>query len=407
MKKIVFIFFVLPVLMHAQIKNGMWRGVLLLNLENNIELPFNFSVKSSKGKKQLIIQNAQERIVIDNILLKNDSLNFKMPVFDSEFRTRMINDSMLEGVWINHSRTENNRIKFSAAFGNVERFGFPAEKKSAPFYGGKWEVTFSPTLKDSSKAIGVFNMDDLGNKMSGTFLTETGDYRYLEGKMYKNKLYLSCFDGSHAFLFIADNNGTEIINGDFYSGSHWKENWIGKRNNAFELHNPEDLTKLVSPDVKIDFSFLNLDKIKISLSDNRFKNKPVVVQIMGSWCPNCMDETAYLASVYNEFNKKGLELISVCYERTTDFEKSKENLLRLKKRYNLKHEILITGLTGKESASQSLPFLTKIFAFPTTIVLDKEHHVKTIYTGFSGPATGLEYEKFKLHFENVMTQITK
>ena len=94
--------------MHAQIKNGMWRGVLLLNLENNIELPFNFSVKSSKGKKQLIIQNAQERIVIDNILLKNDSLNFKMPVFDSEFRTRMINDSMLEGVWINHSRTENN-----------------------------------------------------------------------------------------------------------------------------------------------------------------------------------------------------------------------------------------------------------------------------------------------------------
>ena len=112
MKKIVFIFFVLPVLMHAQIKNGMWRGVLLLNLENNIELPFNFSVKSSKGKKQLIIQNAQERIVIDNILLKNDSLNFKMPVFDSEFRTRMINDSMLEGVWINHSRTENNRIKF-------------------------------------------------------------------------------------------------------------------------------------------------------------------------------------------------------------------------------------------------------------------------------------------------------
>ncbi len=407
MKKFVFIFLILPVLIHAQIKNGLWRGVLLLNSENNIELPFNFSIKNSKGKKQLIIQNAQESIVVNNIFVKNDSLNFKMPVFDSEFRTKVIGDSMLEGVWINHSRNENNVIKFTAIFGNAERFVFPTEEKSQPFYGGKWEVTFSPNNKDSSKAIGVFNTEFVGNKLNGTFLTETGDYRYLEGMMFNNKLYLSCFDGSHAFLFTAENNGSDIINGHFYSGSHWQENWIGKRNNSFELHNPEDLTKLVSPDVKIDFSFLNLEKNKISLSDERYKNKPVVIQIMGSWCPNCMDETAYLSEVYNEYNKKGLEMISVCYERTSDFEKAKENLLRLKKRYNLKHEMLITGLTGKESASQSLPFLTKILAFPTTIILDKEHHVKTIYTGFSGPATGIEYEKFKMHFENVMTQITK
>jgi hypothetical protein len=56
--------------------------------------------------------------------------------------------------------------------------------------------------------------------VNGTFLTETGDYRYLEGMMHNGKLYLSCFDGSHAFLFIAENNGTEITKGDFYSGLH-------------------------------------------------------------------------------------------------------------------------------------------------------------------------------------------
>ena len=57
--------------------------------------------------------------------------------------------------------------------------------------------------------------------------------------MHDGKLYLSCFDGSHAFLFIAENNGKEITKGDFYSGSTWHESWIAKRNDNFMLHDPE------------------------------------------------------------------------------------------------------------------------------------------------------------------------
>jgi thiol-disulfide isomerase/thioredoxin len=396
----------------GQIKQGIWRGTLLLNKEKQIELPFNFEIKTipalsaveGKGKHQLIIRNAQERIVVEEITIKKDSFNFKMPIFDTEFRTQLIGDTLLIGQWINHTKKENNKLEFTARYGNQNRFDLPTEK-SQTFYDGKWEASFSPGTTDSSKAIGIFNHGSNTSIVEGTFLTETGDYRYLEGIENNGKLYLSCFDGSHAFLFVAENNGTEITKGDFYSGSTWHENWTAKRNEKFELQDPESLTYLKNPNEKISFSFYNTKNEKISLSDAKYKNKVVIIQIMGSWCPNCMDESAYLAKVYKQYNKKGLEIIALAYERTSDAERAKTNLIRLTKRFDIGYDILLTGLTGKDKASESLPFLNKVMAFPTTIFLDRNHLVKSVYTGFSGPATGKAYEAHTLKTENLITQL--
>ena len=404
MIKLVSVLLFMATLSMAQSLGGTWRGVLLLNTDKQVELPFNFEIKTFKGKQQLTIFNGKEQIVVDEIIQKKDSFNFKMPVFDTEFRTRIIGDTILAGVWINHTKKENNIIPFTAQHGNAKRFPF-VPTKSNPFYEGKWEVTFSPGTADSSKAIGMFTHVQSGSYVAGTFLTETGDYRYLDGMMHDGKLYLSCFDGSHAFLFIAENNGIEITKGDFYSGSTWHESWIAKRNDNFMLHDPESLTYLKNPNEKIDFAFYNTKNQKVSLSDSKYKNKVVVVQIMGSWCPNCMDESAYLSKVYKQYNKKGLEIVALAYERTSDAERAKTNLTRLSKRFNIEYDILLTGLTGKEKASESLPFLNGIMAFPTTIFLDKNHQVKSVYTGFSGPATGKAYEDYTVKTEKLLNEL--
>ncbi len=404
MLKLASVLIFITTLSFAQPKLGIWRGVLLLNPEKQIELPFNFEIKKLKGKHQLIIRNAQEQIVVDEIKLKKDSFNFKMPIFDTEFRTKLIGDSILTGLWINHTKKENNSIAFTAKAGDSKRFPFVPGKPSA-FYEGKWEVTFSPDNKDSSKAIGMFTHANGSAYVYGTFLTETGDYRYLDGMMNNGKLYLSCFDGSHAFLFIAENNGTEITKGDFYSGATWHENWIGKRNDKFELHDPESLTYLKNPNAEINFTFYNTKNEKISLSDPKYKNKAVIVQIMGSWCPNCMDESAYLSKVYKQYNKQGLEIIALAYERTLDAERAKTNLTRLTKRFDIGYDILLTGLTGKDKASESLPFLNGVMAFPTTIFLDANHLVKSVYTGFSGPATGKAYEDYTVKTEKLIGEL--
>lgn len=388
----------------AQPKLGMWRGILLLNAEKNIELPFNFEIKKVNANIILVIRNAQERITVDEVVFTKDSLNFKMPIFDTEFKTELIGDTIIKGVWINHTKKENNTIAFTAKFGNKNRFNVPM-KRATNFYDGRWETTFSPEKKDSSKAIGVFKYIPNSAIVEGTFLTETGDYRFLEGTETNGKLFLSCFDGSHAFLFIAEHNETEIIKGDFYSGSTWHENWLAKRNDTFQLHDPESLTYLKNPEEKIDFTFYNTQKQKVSLSDAKYKNKVVIIQIMGSWCPNCMDESAYLAKVYKQYNQRGLEIIALAYERTADSERATANIMRLMKKFDIGYDILLTGLTGKDKASESLPFLNVVMAFPTTIFLDKNHQVKSVYTGFSGPATGKAYEKYCLKTENLINNL--
>ena len=407
MKQLILAIILFPLFFFAQPRAGVWRGVLKINSEEKMEIPFNFEVSSSKSIKQIVVHNAQEQILVDEVTILNDSLNFKMPVFDTEFRTVMIGDSILKGVWINHNRIENNTMVFEAQYGNYERFSFSTLDTINSFYNGKWEVTFSPDNKDSCKALGIFEQSKQSTSISGTFLTETGDYRFLEGTVHDHRLYLSSFDGSHAYLFIANTDSFQIKDGVFYSGNHWKETWKGQRNDQFRMADPENLTHAISVNEEVNFTFSNSKKNKISLKDKRYKNKPVIIQVMGTWCPNCMDETEYLTSIYDAYNKKGLEFISIDYERSPDFEKAKYNVQRLKKKFNVKYEILIAEVSGKEEASKSLPFLDKISAFPTTIILDKLHHVRFIYTGFSGPATGLEYDLFKKKFESVLTQLVK
>lgn len=387
-----------------KLKEGSYRAILTIDEKSNLEIPFNFEIKYKHKKPVIIIINSDERIQVDEITIKGDSVNFKMPVFDTEFRTKLV-DNNLEGIWINHYKTSNNVMKFKAILGESNRFLFTPGKAN-PFFEGRWETTFSPGAKDSSKAIGIFHHVEQTDFITGTFLTETGDYRYLEGMRNGNQMYLSTFDGSHAYLFIAELK-EGVLSGKFYSGTSWVEPWMARLNPDFKLADAEEITFLKNKDEIINFSFPGLDKKMVALSDKKFENKPVIVQVMGSWCPNCMDESAYFSDLYHQFKNDGLEVVALAFEKTEDFEKAKANLSRLKNRLKIDYDILITQKTGKEKASEILPGLNKIAAFPTTLFLNRQHRVVKIHTGFSGPATGNEYEVYKQRTEALIRNLIK
>jgi thiol-disulfide isomerase/thioredoxin len=390
--------------MHSKkLKEGIYRGVLLLNEERGTELPFNFTVTYQKGNPIITIRNSDERIVVDEIAVKGDSVNFKMPVFDTEFRTKITNKG-LEGIWVNNYRTSANILKFTAIHGESRRFLFD-ETQGNPLFEGKWKVTFSPGSKDSSMAIGIFHHQEQTDLITGTFLTETGDYRYLEGMCHGNDLFLSAFDGSHAFLITGTNNSGRIEKGMFYSGAHFSQTWIASRDEKFSLSDPNEITFTKNKEGRVDFSFPDPTGKNISLSDEQFTGRPVIVQLMGTWCPNCMDETKYLAGLYNQYKDQGLRVIGLAYEKTTEFGKAAALVTRLKKRLSVGYEILITGKTGKEGAAASLSVLNHVTAFPTTIFLDRQHKVVRIHTGFSGPATGNEFGKFREETEELITKL--
>jgi len=303
-------------------------------------------------------------------------------------------------MYYDHSRKGAYQIGFSATKNPETRFTHVVEPTID--VNGKWKVNFSPGSDHEYLAIGEFRQD--GNKASGTFLTTTGDYRFLEGNVSGDSLLLSCFDGSHVFLFKAKVE-QDKIEGDFWSGNHWIENWIGERDEEFELPDPNSLTFLNPGYSRIDFSFQNMDGEMVSLTDEQFKDKVVIVQIMGSWCPNCKDETAYLVSLYNKLHDQGLEVVSLAFEKSDNAETNLHSLRRLRDHFSIPYPILLAGKASKSEAAKKLPMLNHVLSFPTSIYIDRDGSVRRIHTGFSGPGTGEYYSEFVEETDRFVTQL--
>ena len=166
-----------------------------------------------------------------------------------------------------------------------------------------------------------------------------------------------------------------------------------------------ELTYLKEGNKKIEFSFPDLDRNLVTLNDEKYKNKVVILQILGTWCPNCMDETVFLADWYRKNSDKGVEIIGLAYENKNNFDYAKKRVEIMKDKLNANYDFVIAGTSSVKSASASLPMLNKVVSFPTTIIIDKKGKVRRIHTGFSGPATGIYYEEFVDDFNQFVNKL--
>ncbi len=383
-------------------RNGQWQA--LLHRKDGNDIVFNFEVKDSAGKKILYIRNAGEHLLVDDITIKEDSVLIRLPFFESQLRAVVTSDGNLEGVWLKHGADNYQALPFKAFYG--VSFRFPTGRKTETGntgITGRWQAVFrSPGGKDSSLRIGEFEEKD--GIVKGTFLDPTGDLRFLEGVMDGDSLKLSCFDGGHAYLFRAKLEGMKITGGQFFSGAAGYETWTAYKDEAAKLPDEFSLTKLREGAGPLDFSFRDIDSNTVSIRDQRFRGKVVLIQIMGSWCPNCMDETNFLSTFYDQYHAKGVEIIGLAYERTTDFTRSQNSLRNFQQRFKVKYPMLITGVTvgDPQRAEKTLPQLEAIVGFPTTIFVDKAGNIEKIHTGFSGPGTDVHYEETKQEFYKIV-----
>ncbi|WP_034057935.1 peroxiredoxin family protein [Lacinutrix jangbogonensis] len=369
-----------------------------LQISDTEVIPFTFKVKDVNN---LTVFNAEEQIEVNEIEYRNDSVFINMPVFEALLAAKIKNETLTGNFII---KGKDRVVPFTA---KKSKTRFNVTAKAEANISGNWETVFSPNTPDDAYiAKGVFKQN--GNQVSGTFLTETGDYRFLEGVVNGNDLKLSTFDGAHAFLFkgkITDST----INGTFYSGSHWKEPFSAIRNANYQLPSANDLTYLNEGYDSLAFTFPDANGKMISLTDDRFKNKVVLVQIMGTWCPNCLDESKYYTEFYKKNNEKGLEIVALAFEYAKTNEKAFASIKRLQNRIGITYPILLaqTGTTSKQKAQEKLPMLNHVLSYPTTVFVDKKGKVRKIHTGFNGPATGEEFVEFKKEFIDFVDELLK
>jgi thiol-disulfide isomerase/thioredoxin len=377
-----------------KLKEGIYRGVL--ELKDAELLPFNFEVKSDST---LVIFNAEERIEINEILYKNDSVFIKFPVFEGVLAAKFENDN-LNGVFIKES--VNRIVPFSAEYNNSVRFF--AENATNQNVEGIWETVFSEGTEDAYIAKGIFYQKN--NHVTGTFRTTTGDYRFLDGVIDGDTLKLSAFDGSHAFYFKAKVTDS-TMDGYFYSGNHWKEPFNAKINPGYELPDANSLTYLNEGFETFDFSFPDAEGTMMSINDALFEDKVVVVQLMGTWCPNCLDESRYFSEYIKNSKPENVQFVALAFEYDKTPEKAFEKIDKLKNRFQLDYPILLAQYGGinKTEAQQKLPMLNHVLSYPTTIIIDKTGAVRKIHTGFNGPATGNKFTEFKNEFESFLAEL--
>ncbi|UPL50135.1 peroxiredoxin family protein [Hymenobacter sublimis] len=398
---------------------GTWRGVLAAQGQ---KIPFLFDVETGNNNQPVAVylRNGEERLKLDEIKTVGDSTTIRLGVFDAALVVRTDGANKLKGAWVKYDAKEPYRVAFTASRGNQALFydeyddgtkGIFPINKALSTSTATYKVTFTDGEGKSYPAVGLFKYRN-GN-LSGSFLTTTGDYRYLAGGIVRGpkgfRMKLSTFDGSHGFLFTADdvkNDGFTELKGHFYSGKSGHETWTATLDPNAKLPDANALTGMKPGQKKLDFKFPSVyEGGSISPSDPKYKGKVVVVQILGSWCPNCMDETNFLAPWYEKNKQRGVEIIGLGYERTADQKVASQKLLKMKQRLNVGYDLAVAGEANKDAASQSLPQIQKVLAFPTTIFLDKKGEVRKIHTGFSGPGTGKYYEQEVAEFNQTIDQL--
>jgi thiol-disulfide isomerase/thioredoxin len=417
----------------ALLTPGPWRGELGIQGQ---QLPFLFEVKTEGSKPVVYLinkgLNGEERLRCDEISAAGDSATIKLHVFDAALVVRADGKDKLKGAWVKYDSKTPYRVPLVASTASATSNANPSVAdlfgeddgsagKFLPLFqesmkkGATYNVKFQDKDGSSYPAVGIINYNpEEPNPLTGTFLTTTGDYRYLAGSMaLRNKqqhLLLSTFDGSHAFLFdgVYDAKNHNVITGDFYSGKSGHETWTATLDPKAKLPDADTLTYLRKGESRLNFKFPSITKgASLSPTDAKYRGKVVVLQVLGSWCPNCMDETKFLAPWYAQNKARGVEVIGLGYERMPEYDQAAARLRQMKERLAVGYDLAVAGVSNKDSVARSMPQLAKFLAFPTTIFLDKKGVVRSIHTGFAGPGTGQYYEEEKAHFNRTVDKLLK
>ena len=379
-------------------KAGTWRATVEIQGQ---QLPFNLIIKEdSTGGIDAYIKNDEEKILLDEISFVNDSIEMVLHIFDAKLKAKVNGDSLTGLFVLNYA--DNYRLPFRAANGQDYRFSKTNKSSVATDFSGKYAVQFF-NKNDTTQSVGIFFQE--GDYVKGTFLMTTGDYRFLEGSVINDELWLSTFDGNHAYLFKAKKENDSTLLGEHWSGKTLHRPWRGIKNPSAAIADPETVTYLKEGYEKISFSFPDVNGNTVSLTDEKFRDKVVILQILGTWCPNCMDETKFLAPWYKKNKNRGVEILGLAYERKPDFEYARERVVKMKNKLNVGYDIVIAGVNDNKKALETLPMLNKFTGWPMTIFVGKDGKVKHIHTGFTGPGTGTYYIEQIQRFNQIVNEL--
>jgi peroxiredoxin len=389
----------LPTPTSSELPVGYWQAYVTLpggDIETGIELSRDGDIYAAS------LINGRERVRIEQVTYVDDELRLTFPAFNNEIRATFA-EGQLTGELTLIKRFGNSQVMPFRALPGSEA-GQESSESSKHDLSGRWAVNFHEPDGSDSASIGEFAQR--GSRLFGTFLNPNGDHRFLAGHVRGDEFHLSTFDGAHAFVFSGQVTAAGTIeNAGFWSGTSWHQTWSAERNDGVELPDAFSRTFLKPGYERFEFEFPSEQGVKMSLDDEKFKDKVVLVTIAGTWCPNCNDEARFLAPFYKEYRDQGLEIVALLFEHFADADLAAAQVRAFRKKFDIQYDTLIAGISDKTEAANTLPQLSAVLAFPTTLFIDRDGRVREIHTGFTGPGTGEHYVQLQESFTELTTAL--
>ncbi len=386
-----------PLLSQSAPPAGSWYA--MVEPVPGLEVAFGLKVEAKGGKLTGALVNGTAASPFTAVSWEDGTLTLEMAHYDGRLVAHRDGDG-LAGTFTRATPSG----KFDLPFRAVRTAPAVSKPpKGSPSLTGDWGVEMGEGEK-SSRLLGAFRQD--GGRATGTLLSSTGDYGPMHGTWDGKALVLTVFDG--VFIYRLDGTLGEggALAGTFRSRSGvptpWKAKRLGAADAAKWLPDGGSIVRAKDPQARVAFAFPSAPGKSVSLDDPDLKNRPVVVSISGSWCPNCHDEAPVLEEIYRRYRGKGLAVVSLSYEYTEDAERSFRQIDRFRERHGVTYPILFAGTSKGASETAPLSLLDGWKGFPTTLYLDRNHRIVKAYSGFDGPSTGPRFAVQKKEIEETV-----
>ena len=405
MKKILLILSI--ILLSSCSKSNNIEGAWIFNLElKKAELPFLLKIKKDSNHYSASLFNAEEIIEIKNVEYSESDKKVTIEIANHISLEGKLQNNQIIGHWIKHGRNPEYKVPFKATkTKQLSRFQVTSKQNIAK----KWKVVFSPHDISKPPKEGLLLFKSFSPVVRASVLTKTGDYRYLEGQIKNNELTLYGFDGVFAFVFKGTINSKSskelsLIKGIMHAGKDHSEPFAAQADANFELPDPEKITYVEPKDSLLKFKLKNSEGSFVNFSGK--SSRATILQIFGSWCPNCIDETLFINTWLKENPTVAVDIYAIAFEREQNEKVALKTLKKLKSKLNMQYSLLLGAATKETTVKDLFPEIKQFISFPTTIYIDKTGKVRKIHTGFNGPATGYYFEEFSKNFDSFVKKLS-
>ncbi|NNG17735.1 MAG: TlpA family protein disulfide reductase [Gemmatimonadales bacterium] len=370
---------------------GPWRGVLDVA---GGPLRFTIQIQPSDQGYDGRLCNGSSCNLLSAIVVRDDSVRFEIADYAATISAVLRGDSLV-GAYRNVGNRGPRTIPFRASPGTWPVTHPPTDLT------GQWEATYQYDGRTSPR---IFEFRDTPGGLEGTIISNTGDYGLFWGVTEADSFAMAHFDGSFVYMLTGMLDG-DTLRGVFHAGLRTQTAWTAVRSRGGPYLTPP--TELTTADTTAPFAFAfpDLDGRIVSNTDERFRDKVVLVDVFGTWCPTCHDAAPLLRQLYDAYHDRGLEIVGLAYEVTGDPSIDGALVRRYREKFGLEFPLLLAGINDTELAAETLPQLNGFTAFPTSIFLGRDGKVRQVHAGFYGPATGPQHTRLVADFHATIERL--